>query len=201
MSALAGLEITDADVEVDAPELPALDGASAAFCDGLLAAGSTVIGEAELEGPFARVYEKGEGFEVAISQGTGWWRYLFDTGERWPGRQDFEIHLDPESYRAHIAHARTFGFEEELHQLKAAGLAQGLDERSAFVLGHGGYLNPTLYPDEPARHKLLDLVGDLYLAGVPVRLLNVVAERSGHAANVRAAAKLAEAVRRSERRT
>jgi len=69
-------------------------------------------------------------------------------------------------------------------------LAKGLDQDSALILGIEGYKNEPRFPDEPVRHKLLDLVGDLYLAGIPIRFLNVVAERSGHASNVRAAALL-----------
>ena len=62
------------------------------------------------------------------------------------------------------------------------------------ILGPDAYRNEARFPDEPARHKLLDLVGDLYLSGVPIRFLNVVAERSGHRMNVRAAAMLRQAL-------
>ena len=74
------------------------------------------------------------------------------------------------------------------------GLGKGLDEKSALILGIEGYKNEARFPDEPARHKLLDLIGDLYLSGVPIRHINVVAERSGHRTNVKAAAMLAQAL-------
>lgn len=195
MSAFGGLGITGAEVEVDGPELPALDGSALGWVEGLQAVGLVDYGQATLEGPFARVYEKADPVSVAVSTGEGWWRYTYDTGDRWPGIQDFELQLTPERYVTDIAPARTFGLEEEIPMLQAAGLAQGLDLDSALVLTASGYQNPPRFADEPARHKLLDLIGDLSLAGVPVALLNVVAERAGHTANVRAAAKLAAAVR------
>ena len=78
--------------------------------------------------------------------------------------------------------------------VREAGLGKGLDERTAFVIGAHGYLNKTKFEDEPVRHKMLDLIGDLYLSGVPIELLDVVASRSGHTANVAAAQKLRDAV-------
>lgn len=194
MSAFAAAGVTDAEVELSAPELPALDGASREYLIGLCESGLVELGKAELEGPFARVFEKDCGSVVAIAKGQGHWRYVFDTGDRWPEMQDFELFINTSSYLEEISDARTFAFEEELEQVRAAGLGQGLDETTALVLGKERYINNALYPDEPARHKLLDLIDDLYLSGIPPVLLDVVAEKSGHTANVRAAAKLAQAV-------
>ncbi|MBS1704502.1 MAG: UDP-3-O-acyl-N-acetylglucosamine deacetylase [Armatimonadetes bacterium] len=195
MSAFAGVGITDAEIELSELELPALDGASWVFATALDAVPKAELGTVQLEGLYARVYEKEDSHSIAIARGDGWWRYEFLTGDRWPGSQDFEFRCSPESYIAQIAPARTFGFEEELPQIKAAGLAKGLDETSALVLGQEGYLNTPKFADEPVRHKLLDLIGDLYLAGIPPTLLSVVADRSGHTANVRAAKKLRASVR------
>lgn len=194
MSAFAAMGVTDAEVELNAPELPALDGASEIYCRTIQQVGLHRLGDSVVSGPFARVFEKGPSSVVAIAKGSGHWRYVFDTGERWPGIQDFEIVLTPDSYVNEIASSRTFAFEEELERVRVAGLGQGLDETTALVLGDKSYVNPAKQPDEPARHKMLDLIGDLYLSGVPPFLLDVVAERSGHTANVRAAAKLLEAV-------
>lgn len=75
------------------------------------------------------------------------------------------------------------------------GLAQlAPDLTSALVLGRTGPINDMRCPDEPARHKLLDTIGDLYLAGVPIRFLNVAAFRTGHRANVQAARQAHQAV-------
>jgi UDP-3-O-acyl-N-acetylglucosamine deacetylase len=197
MSAFAALAITDAEVELDAPELPALDGASRVWFQGLQAAGSESLTPREIQLPFARTFHKEGAATVAIAQGDGKWKYIFDTGVRWPQHQEFTFDAATDDYESQIAPARTFAFEEELEFVRAAGLGQGLDETSALVLGAADYVNPPKFPDEPVRHKLLDLIGDLYLAGVPVSALNVVAERSGHTANVAAAAKLWHATMKS----
>jgi UDP-3-O-[3-hydroxymyristoyl] N-acetylglucosamine deacetylase len=198
MSAFCGLEITDADVEVTHPEMPALDGAARSYVDALLGAGFTDGEETQLPNLFTRVFVQEPEAKIAISYGTGVWRYEFTTGDRWPGSQIFELEELPEGYIDEIAPARTFGFEAELPMIRQAGLAQGLDESTAFVIGNQGYVNAVKFPDEPARHKLLDAIGDLYLAGVPARFLNVVAERTGHRAHVQAAKILYDALHRPQ---
>lgn len=196
MSALAGLGITDAEVELTADECPAMDGSSAPLVALLQEVGSVQCGLLTVSGPFARVYDKGDHHSVAMGTGEGIWRYEFVAPEgRFPGMQEFEITLDADAYAREIAWARTFAFEEEVEPLRAAGLGQGLDETSVLVLGPCGFINEARKADEPVRHKLLDLIGDLALAGVPVMALSVVAEKSGHTANVAAAAKLAAAVK------
>lgn len=195
MSALAGLGITDVEIEVTAGEMPGLDGSSKPYVDAIRSAGMTEIGTLSVEGPFARVFEKGEYHAISIARGEGLFRYVFATGERWPQEQVIELELTPDTYSVEIAPARTFALEEELPWIKEKGLAKGLDETSALVLGTEGYINAARFDDEPVRHKMLDLVGDLALSGVPMSLLSVVAERSGHASNVAAAAKLTQAVR------
>jgi UDP-3-O-[3-hydroxymyristoyl] N-acetylglucosamine deacetylase len=194
MSALAGLGITDVDVELTAPELPADDGSSVGFVGGLMAAGYEELGQARVSGPFARVFTNDQKAKIAISAGNGHWRYDFKSGNRWPHSQSHETLQVCADYIEQIAPARTFGFEEDLPAIREAGLAQGLDLTTALVLGQTGYRNPPLFPDEPARHKMLDLIGDLALAGVPIQFLNVTAERSGHRLNVQAAAMLARSV-------
>jgi len=196
MSALAGMEITDAEVEVSAPEMPGLDGSASGYVRGLAEAVLQDLGEAELPSLYRRVFLKEEdGTEIAIGKGTGHWRYVFTAGDRWPGVQAFELDALPQGYVDEIASARTFAFAEEVPMIIQMGLGQGLDDTSALILGIEGYKNESRFEDEPARHKLLDLCGDLYLAGVPLRFLNVVAERSGHRTNVKAAEMLAQAIR------
>jgi len=194
MSALAGLEITDAEIEVDAPELPGLDGSSALYVSGFLEAGFAEIGPKELPALFTRVFLQEDALKVAVAKGTGHWRYEYVTGDRWPKVQSFEVLCAPDDYAAEIAPARTFALAEEVPYIIQMGLGQGLDENSALILGIDGYKNEARFDDEPARHKLLDVLGDLYLAGIPARFLNVVAERSGHRTNVLTAARLALAI-------
>lgn len=196
MSALCGAGITDCEVEVSGGvELPALDGSAREYLAAVETGGQVRLGECEVKGLFARVFEKTEDLSVAISKGEGHWRFEFDLGERWPGLQDFEYVFDKNAYREQIASARTFALEEEMPMIEKMGLGKGLDASSAFVIGSNGYLNEVRFSDEPVRHKLLDLLGDIYLAGIPAHLINVVAVRAGHRANVAAAAKLAATVK------
>ena len=194
MAAFAGLGVTDAEVEVDGEEMPAMDGAAREYCDHILQTGLTTIGDREVHGPFARVYHVEGDVKIAVSAGDGLWRYEYELGERWPGSQPFEFSFARSSFVDEVSRARTFALAEEMEMVRAAGLGKGLDETTAFVIGKAGYENKVLFEDEPARHKLLDLIGDVYLAGVPPSLLRVVAQRSGHRTNVAAAVKLREHV-------
>jgi len=194
MAALAGLEITDVDVVLDAPELPALDGSASTFAECLAGVGFEVGESVEWPDLFSRVFIHEPEGKIAISAGSGQWRYEFQSDAQWPRYQDYETFDVVEDFRTEIAPARTFGFEAEIPAIRAAGLAQGLDFESALVIGAEGYVNEPRFPDEPARHKLLDAIGDIYLAGIPIRFLNLVGERSGHRINVEAARRLREAV-------
>ncbi len=193
MSAFAGLEITDAEVELDAGELPGMDGSAAAYVDTLANAGFEHVGLEAKPQLYRRVFLQEGATKIAVAKGSGHWRYVYETGERWPGTQSFEVPEIVVAYRDDIAPARTFALSEELPMIAKLGLGQGLDETSALILGTEGYQNKARFADEPARHKLLDAAGDLYLAGIPLRLLSVVAERSGHTANVKAALMLKQA--------
>jgi UDP-3-O-[3-hydroxymyristoyl] N-acetylglucosamine deacetylase len=97
------------------------------------------------------------------------------------GRQALSLFLSPQSFRQELARARTFTLMQEIDQLRAAGLAQGGSLDNAVVVDHARVLNPAglRMPDEFVRHKLLDAVGDLALAGAPLRG-RFVAHRSGH---------------------
>ncbi len=195
MAAFAALGITDSEVEVDQPELPAMDGCSETYLKGLESTGTEEIGTLVIDGPFARVFAAEGMAKVAIASGTGHWRYTFDATPMFPGIVDIEFLDVVDAFSREVAGARTFGFESEIPALLAAGMARGLDLSQALVIGADAYVNEPRSPDEPARHKILDLMGDTYLSGIPPSLLNVSAERSGHRLNVEAAAKLSEAVR------
>ncbi|WP_211770420.1 UDP-3-O-acyl-N-acetylglucosamine deacetylase [Kutzneria sp. CA-103260] len=100
--------------------------------------------------------------------------------------QTFTCRL-PDDYFAEVAPARTIAFAEEVPRAHELGLGRGLTAESVVLLGPTGYDNEPRFPDEPARHKLLDLAGDLYLTGIPLRRLDVTARLSGHTDAVRAA--------------
>jgi UDP-3-O-[3-hydroxymyristoyl] N-acetylglucosamine deacetylase len=101
-------------------------------------------------------------------------------------RQDITIAIDPESFKSDISRARTFGFLHEVDQLRAAGLARGGSLDNAVVISGDQVLNREglRYGDEFVRHKVLDALGDLYLAGAPI-LGHFRGVRSGHALNRR----------------
>jgi UDP-3-O-acyl-N-acetylglucosamine deacetylase len=197
MAAIAGLEITDLEVETSYPEMPGVDGSARPFVDLLLDSGRAPLSgdNASVEVPdlYRRLFFQEDSIKIAISRGDGAWRYEYIYGDRWPGTQTYELN-GPDAFADDVAPARTFALLEEIGQITALGLGLGLDESSCLVLGPDAYKNEPRFPDEPARHKLLDLVGDLALAGMPIRALNVVAERSGHRTNVAAAAMLWQAL-------
>lgn len=194
MSAFCGLEITDAEVELTFPELPGLDGSSRPYVAELSKFPLQNIAESEFFTPFKRVYAHIGDVKIAMGRGRGHWDYEYATDDRWPFRQRYESTDVVRDYAQEIAPARTFALAEEIPMIVQHGLGKGLDENSAVIVGDGDYKNDVRFPDEPARHKLLDLMGDLYLAGVPASLLNVSAVRSGHRTNVASAALLLEHV-------
>jgi UDP-3-O-[3-hydroxymyristoyl] N-acetylglucosamine deacetylase len=102
------------------------------------------------------------------------------------GRQALSLHLTANTFRHELSRARTFTLAEEIEQLRAAGLAQGGSLDNAVVVDQARVLNPAglRMPDEFARHKLMDAVGDLALAGAPL-IGRFVAHRSGHTLNNR----------------
>jgi UDP-3-O-[3-hydroxymyristoyl] N-acetylglucosamine deacetylase len=183
MSAFAGLAITDAEVELSYPELPALDGSAASYVAALR---TQPLGEASVPLPRNEVVVATPASSIRVRAGSGLWSYTFRHGCR---TQTVTCRL-PCDYVAEVAPARTFAMAEHVPAMVAQGLGQGLDESSVVLLTPDGYANTPRFPDEPARHKLLDLVGDLYLTGIPAGLLDVEASFSGHTANVRMAAML-----------
>ncbi len=194
MSALCGLEITDAEIELDGPELPALDGSAQPYVEAIQRGGMTVIGERDFSQPFSRVFFQELPVKIAVGKGEGQWRYTYEADGHWPGEQTYETAEVISQYASEIAPARTFARADEVPAVLQAGLAKGLDIEKALIIGIDGYKNVPRFRDEPARHKLLDLMGDLYLAGIPARLLNVTAERSGHRTNVETAWRLYQSV-------
>jgi UDP-3-O-[3-hydroxymyristoyl] N-acetylglucosamine deacetylase len=105
------------------------------------------------------------------------------------GRQLFSLELTPEAFVEQIAPARTFGFKQQVEQLLAAGLIKGGALDNALVCDGDSWVNPPLrFADEPVRHKLLDLLGDLALAGLPQA--QVFAFRGSHGLHTALAAAL-----------
>jgi len=190
MAALAGTGITDALVELDAAEVPILDGSAAPFvflidCAGTVALpGAAPVIEVlktirvEDGAAFAELHPAREpGFTAALT---------IDFPATAIGRQQLSLRMSPAAFRAQLAEARTFTLAEEIARLRAAGLAQGGSLANAVVVDGPLVLNPggLRRPDEFVRHKLLDAVGDLALAGAALSA-RFVGHRSGHALNNR----------------
>jgi len=186
LAALYAMEIDNAVVEVDGPELPILDGSAVDVARGLHECGAV---RQAARRKFLRVWENGkihrngslvtlspsENFEVLVT---------VDFPGTAIGRQWAKFTLDPESFLREIAPARTFCLREQIDALRAAGLAKGGTLDNAIVVeGDKVHNNEGLrFPNEFARHKLLDLIGDIALLGVPVRG-SFVAVRPGHTVN------------------
>lgn len=187
LAALVGLGIADALLEVDGPEVPQLDGSALPWVEAARAAGLTpserrpvIAREIEVrDGPRTLRLSPGDGVDV---------RSTVDFAHPSIGRAEVRWTGDADDFVRRLAPARTFALLEDVEALRAQGRIQGGSLSSAVVLGPGGPLNPEglRFPDEPARHKLLDLLGDLALLGGAPRG-RVEAERYGHGMVVRVA--------------
>jgi UDP-3-O-[3-hydroxymyristoyl] N-acetylglucosamine deacetylase len=195
MAALYALQVDDLRVELDAPEVPILDGSSRPFVDGILSAG-------RLELPAVRQYLTivrplslaHEEKTISVHPHPEYRvTYAIDFDHPSLGYQELTASLwSAEAFAEKLAPARTFAFEHEVEALRKAGLGLGGSLDNCVVLGKDGPLNPPLrFPDEFVRHKMLDLTGDLSLLGYPMRG-HVVAYRAGHDLHGRLARKIRE---------
>src|SRR5207247_9261297 len=106
------------------------------------------------------------------------------------GQQEVEMLVGPDTFRHLLARARTFCFERDIERLEAMGLIRGGSLENAIVLTNDGVMNgPLRFPDEFGRHKALDLIGDLALAGLPL-LARVEAHKAGHALHTQLVSRL-----------
>ncbi len=187
MAALAGLGVDNALIEIDGPEAPIMDGSAAAFVAALDGAGLVtqarrrkfikVLKSIHVESGLGRAELKPaeSGFRVDVE---------IDFQNAAIGRQRRIFDIDPQSFRSEIARARTFGFVADVKKLWAAGFALGSSLENSVALDGDRVLNPEglRYRDEFVRHKALDVVGDLALAGAPI-VGHYQAHRPGHALN------------------
>lgn len=186
MSALRGCGIDNALIEIDGPEIPIMDGSAAPFVALIEQAG--IVAQDAIR-KVIRILKP-----ISIGDDSKWarldpadtssFRFSVDFAGR-PGlEQTAEIILGGDKFRYAIARARTFGFLEEVAQLRAAGLARGGSLDNAIVIDGENIINPDglRYADELARHKILDAIGDLYLAGAAIEGA-YSGFRAGHAVN------------------
>lgn len=184
---LAALYATGVDnvvVEINSLELPILDGSCAPFVELLKQAGLRRQRARRSYLKLRRPVEVVDGSKrIAVFPDE---RFRITSSIDFPhpcvGRQSLEMDLTPETFAREIAPARTFGFLDELPQMKDMGLIRGGSLANALVFTRDSVMNAggLRFPDECCRHKILDLIGDLALIGYPLRA-HVVAERAGHA--------------------
>ncbi len=188
MAALAACGVTDALIEVDGPEVPILDGSAAPFVAGLLEAGFAAVPAMPRAIRILRAVEVADGPRRAalLPAREFGMRYLVDFPEPAIGRQRLMLSLTGDAAIAELAECRTFCRAREVAALRAMGLAKGGSLENAIVVDGAEVLNPEglRRPDEFVRHKMLDAVGDLALAGAPI-LGRYEAERGGHEMTVR----------------
>lgn len=190
MAALAALEIDNVQIDIDGPEVPIMDGSSAPFIFLLECAGVSVQNQPrqylQILKPITVEEPNGTGIKHARAYpGSGFTlQCSIDFAHPSIGRQDYRLALSPTRFKTEIARARTFGFLHEVEQMRAQGLSQGGSLQNAIVVGDHGVVNPEglRYGNEFVRHKLLDTIGDLYLAGYPI-LGHIDTHRSGHGLN------------------
>lgn len=187
LAALRGMGIDNATVEVDGPEVPIMDGSSAAFVAALEQAGIVT------QPAVRRFIQVLKPVQVKIGQSVGELRPFaggfraeveIDFANAVIGRQSFSFDLSPESFRRDIARARTFGCISDTARLWSAGFALGASFDNTVVFDDTRLLNSEglRYSDECVRHKVLDVIGDLSLAGLPL-LGSYRSVRGGHKLN------------------
>lgn len=201
MSALCGLEITNLTIEINAQELPGLDGSGIDYYNAFKNAG---ILEQDVE---AQIYQIKEPIGVELNGCSIFvvpasdFRISYTLSYNHPllKSQFVDFRICSETYEKEIGPARTFCLEKEAQELQSKGLGLGANFQNTLVVGDNGVINNKIrYPDEFARHKVLDFIGDLYLLGLPIRG-HVYAIRSGHTLNIQLLKKIEQQKRRYER--
>jgi UDP-3-O-[3-hydroxymyristoyl] N-acetylglucosamine deacetylase len=191
LAALAGVGLTAVTLRVEGDEIPLLDGSAQPWVEAIAEAGLQGLGRRPVSEPLSRpiTLQQGQSFVTALPSDRLRLAAAIEFPQAAIGRQFFSVELTPEAFVRDIAPARTFGFREQVEQLRAAGLIQGGALDNALVCDGDDWLNPPLrFADEPVRHKLLDLLGDLALAGLPQA--QVFAFRGSHGLHTALAAAL-----------
>ena len=186
MSAFSGMGVDNAVVEMDAPEVPIMDGSARPFVDLLKDVGTRV----QSKGKKLLVIKE----KIAVSEGEGTAMFLPSPDFRITykiefnhpaiGVQSYQMRFSDISYEEEICEARTFGFLRDVEYLQAKGLALGGSLKNAVVLDEHRIINKDglRFPDEFVKHKILDAIGDLSLLGMPI-IGHFVACKSGHRLN------------------
>lgn len=184
MAALAGCAVTNALIEIDGPEVPILDGSAAPFVAGFLQAGIVALDAPSRAIRVLKAVEVREGEAVARLEPSDMLEIDFriDFAEAAIGRQEKTLNLANGAFVRELSDSRTFCRQSDVEAMRANGLALGGTLENAVVFEGDRVLSPggLRHMDEPVRHKMLDAVGDLSLAGAPI-LGRYTGIRAGHA--------------------
>ena len=194
LAALASLQIDNASVELNYPEVPIMDGSAAPFVFLIQEAGVKRLGAPRKYLKVTRPVSLTQGDKRIAVYPSDHFKVSYSISFDHPllRHQARTMIVTEDTFIEEIAPARTFGFLKEVEMLRQKGLALGGSLDNAIVLGETGVLNSSLrFEDEFVRHKILDVIGDLALVGYPI-LGHVVAHRGGHALHTAFAAKLLE---------
>jgi len=183
MAALAGSVVDNAVIELDGPEVPIMDGSAVPFLDLIERVGVVKQDAARRAIKILKpVHVDDDGASAALLPDDGFsMSFEIDFANPLIRRQDMVLAIDPTTFRAELAPARTFGLLDDVPRLRAAGLGRGGSLDNVVMVSGNRVLNDggLRYSDEFVRHKLLDAVGDLYLAGGPI-IGHFRGVRSGH---------------------
>ncbi len=202
MAAAAALGIDNMLVGIEGPEVPAADGSAKPFVDLLRSAGRVSLAAPRrpitIAGPI-RVGTESRWLEVLPAESLRI-SYTLDNSHPIIGLQAGTFGISEEVFCDELAPARTYGFLRDVPAMRQNGLARGGSLENAIVVGKRSVLNDSLrFPDEFVRHKILDLVGDLFLLGRPLRA-HVVGRNAGHALNYELVAAIQKALAADRRR-
>lgn len=194
LAALWGLGVSDARIEVDGPEVPILDGSARPFAEAIVETGVRVLDAARPVRALPSLgLTDGDKAMSVVPDDAARLTCVIDFGQPHAGPQIFHRNLSPRVFYDEIAAARTFCFRRDVEAMRAAGLARGGSLENAIVLDADGPSSPLRFSDELARHKALDLIGDLALLG-SFWCGHVIAVKAGHPLHTRFARALAERV-------
>ena len=186
LAALWASGITHCRVELNAPEVPILDGSAKPWCDTLQKVGIRALDEArdtlQLREPVWIAQAETSVFAVPCADFRVSIAVNFDVAHA--GAQLFDQKITPQTFADEIAGARTFTLQNWIEPLKKAGLIRGGSLDNAILIDDNGWSSPPRFENELARHKALDLVGDLALLFGPARFCgHIIATRAGHGAH------------------
>jgi UDP-3-O-[3-hydroxymyristoyl] N-acetylglucosamine deacetylase len=184
IAALAGLGVNNCLIEIDGPEVPVLDGSSAPYVEGILARGLRSQGEAVRAIRILKAIEVTDGEASARLEPADMLEIHFDIDfdAAGIGQQSHHLNLSNGAFVRELCDSRTFCLQSDVELMRANGLALGGTLANAVVFDGDRVLSPggLRHPDEPVRHKMLDAMGDLALAGGPI-LGRYIGHRAGHA--------------------